>query len=317
MKRLVLSACFAIVLIFVGRPFFQFPGEDYDLLATYPLPISEEGEASQWVGLVIDDKGSFWVSDAARDVIYRLDRAGRVQGRIDLAYGGEPVRPMHFTVQGETLFLTSFIQDRLFRYDLATSRLVPLGKEGSTVFDGPGAIVVDPRSGDWYVTDFYHHQVVHGSKAGEVMDTFGGDGSRYLGDFHYPTDLEEDGMGHVWVADGYAHRLQQLDPTTGSRRRVGGFHGLGVKGPFRGWFNVVSGLGMDRQGNIYAADFYNHRVQKFSPEGRLLAVLGTGTGLAQVRLRYPTDVAVAHDGTVYVLDSGNHRMVVYQKREEG
>ena len=47
----------------------------------------------------------------------------------------------------------------------------------------------------------------------------------------------------------------------------------------------------------YVADFYNHRVQKFTPEGRFVAQWGGG-GRGNGRFHYPTDVAVGPRGDV-------------------
>ena len=49
------------------------------------------------------------------------------------------------------------------------------------------------------------------------------------------------------------------------------------------------------------ADFYNHRVQKFSAEGEFLASFGSpGSGPGQ--LDRPIDMAVDENGSIYVVD---------------
>jgi len=50
------------------------------------------------------------------------------------------------------------------------------------------------------------------------------------------------------------------------------------------------------------ADMDNGRVQKLSPAGRFLTAIRAG-------FDRPTDVAVASDGTVYVVDFGHDRVV--------
>jgi hypothetical protein len=58
-------------------------------------------------------------------------------------------------------------------------------------------------------------------------------------------------------------------------------------------------------GNIFATDFYNHRVQKFRPDGTFLNSFGKqGTGPGE--FRHPVRLAVASDGSVFVADFGNH-----------
>ena len=55
------------------------------------------------------------------------------------------------------------------------------------------------------------------------------------------------------------------------------------------------------------ADFYNHRVQKFSPEGDFLVTIGEpGNGPGQ--FDRPTDAVVDREGNLYVVDFGNDRI---------
>ena len=61
------------------------------------------------------------------------------------------------------------------------------------------------------------------------------------------------------------------------------------------------------QGNVYVADFYNHRIQVFDSEGKFLSVLGSEGG-GDGQLHYPTDVAFDGEGNIYVADAYNYRV---------
>ncbi|RMF06938.1 MAG: 6-bladed beta-propeller, partial [Alphaproteobacteria bacterium] len=61
------------------------------------------------------------------------------------------------------------------------------------------------------------------------------------------------------------------------------------------------------EGNIFVADFYNHRIQKFSPDGTFLTAFGS-KGHAPGEFFHPIAVDVAPDGTVFVTDHGNSRV---------
>ena len=75
-----------------------------------------------------------------------------------------------------------------------------------------------------------------------------------------------------------------------------------------------SGIAVDGTGAVYIADTGNHRVLKAETDGTITTVAGTGTagysgdgGLATAaQLRWPTGMAVAGDGTVYIADTNNH-----------
>ncbi len=82
---------------------------------------------------------------------------------------------------------------------------------------------------------------------------------------------------------------------------------MDVSGPFNGWFAVVTSLAVDRQGNVFVADFYNARVQKFAADGTFLTAFG-GKGSGPGQFHYVIAVAVADDGSVFVADFGNNRI---------
>lgn len=69
----------------------------------------------------------------------------------------------------------------------------------------------------------------------------------------------------------------------------------------------MTGLAVDRSGNVYVADFYNHRIQKFDPAGNFLTSFGV-RGRGPGEFTYAISVAVADDGTVFAVDHGNHRV---------
>lgn len=87
------------------------------------------------------------------------------------------------------------------------------------------------------------------------------------------------------------------------RLEPGGRLIAGEAGRGRGQLQRPAGLAVDLGGNVYVADSRNNRVQKFGPDGRLVAVLG-GPRL----FNEPWGVAVDGDGHVYVADTWNHRI---------
>jgi DNA-binding beta-propeller fold protein YncE len=70
------------------------------------------------------------------------------------------------------------------------------------------------------------------------------------------------------------------------------------------------GITLDSDGNIYVADWRNDRIQKFTAEGKFLAVFGEH-GEADGQLNHPSSVAVDSEGYVYVADWGNERVQVF------
>lgn len=72
-------------------------------------------------------------------------------------------------------------------------------------------------------------------------------------------------------------------------------------------FATPVGMAEDNAGNLYVADMGNSRIVKLSPDGVVLARLGTlGTGPGQFDL--PFGVAVDGEGNLLVSDTANSRL---------
>ena len=79
--------------------------------------------------------------------------------------------------------------------------------------------------------------------------------------------------------------------------------------PASGSSALCGASAVDGSSNVYAADSFNSRVQKFSSSGIYLAQFGTvGTGNGQFGPNSPTGVTVDKDGNVYATDNDNGRV---------
>ena len=134
-------------------------------------------------------------------------------------------------------------------------------------------------------------------------------------------EVDKDGKS-VWVfdrcgsntcANSPLNPIQKFDPT-----------GKFVTSFGANIFNVPHGLGVDRDGNVYASDqiVSNGRgavVVKFSPTGQILMVLGHlgQPGNGRDFLSAPTDIAIAPNGDIYVTDghggASNDRIMKFSK----
>jgi len=67
------------------------------------------------------------------------------------------------------------------------------------------------------------------------------------------------------------------------------------------------GMAIDSKDNIYVADTYNNRIQKFDSKGNFITKYGT-KGNKEGEFNLPIGIAVNKKGEVYVVDSGNYRI---------
>ena len=193
---------------------------------------------------------------------------------------------------------------------LESQRRPTLGRSGSGPgeFDAPGGVAVAADSQLW-VADFYNQRIQQLAADGRFVRQWGNTGKIGVraGEFNYPTAVAIGPEGTVYVADGYNDRIQAFDGQGAFLRKWGGPFALNIFGPFNGWFATVTGVAVDRQGKLFAADFYNHRIQKFSADGGFLTSFGSrGDGPGQ--FEYAVAVTVAGDGTLFAVDFGNGRI---------
>ena len=94
-------------------------------------------------------------------------------------------------------------------------------------------------------------------------------GSGTPGDlFNQPSDVAWDSAGDIFVADGYRNsRIAKFD-------KDGKFvKSWGSRGAEQGQFNSLTSLATDSQGNVYAADRGNKRIQVFTSDGEFKSAI--------------------------------------------
>ena len=85
---------------------------------------------------------------------------------------------------------------------------------------------------------------------------------------------------------------------------------IGSKGYGNGQFSSPAGVTFDSDDHLYVVDHSNHRVQKFTTDGKYLLQFG-GEGSGDGQLKYPRGLA-SHDHKVYISDCNNKRISVFQ-----
>ena len=128
-----------------------------------------------------------------------------------------------------------------------------------------------------------------GGRGGGALPGAGAEGET----FQRPTDVAWDRAGNIYVADGYGNaRVAKYEPTGKYIKS------WGSRGTAPGQFNVVHGIAVDAQGNVYVADEGNRRVQVFDGNGTFKTQwLNVGTPTALCLTTGPRQyMYVAHTG---------------------
>lgn len=136
---------------------------------------------------------------------------------------------------------------------------------------------------------------------------------------NFANHLVADAEGNLFVADTGNNRVRKVTPdgiiTTVAGTGKHGFRGDG--GPaVEAEISVPAAIAIDREGNLFIADFRNHRIRKVSTAGIMSTIAGNGNpkhngdGMPVLESQFgePCGVAVDNDGYVYIGDQINNRV---------
>jgi sugar lactone lactonase YvrE len=169
------------------------------------------------------------------------------------------------------------------------------GSGTNAVFKGPYAIAID-SFGFFYVTDIWNNKIRKITPEGQV--------TTFASGFDDPSGIAVDKeSGNVFVYDRLGgNQIEKITPSG----EVSSFAS--------GEFSHSRGLFIDDVGNIYIADFGNHRIKKVSATGVVTTVAGGEAGFADgigtvAQFNSPIFIASnSNSGDLYVSDSVNHRV---------
>lgn len=116
-----------------------------------------------------------------------------------------------------------------------------------------------------------------------------------------------DAEGNIYVSDPATNRIRKITPEGVVTTFAGVSPGGHADGPVQeAMFKKPTGMAADAQGNLYVADYGNHRIRKIDPSGMVTTVAGTGvSGNADgpantAEFTHPRCVTLDKDGNIYV-----------------
>lgn len=210
---------------------------------------------------------------------------------------------------------------------------------GSFGYSGDGGFATDAKlhrptdvsldsEGNLYIADSFNHVVrkvdtsgIISTYAGTGVEGYSGDGGlAVLAQLSTPWGIAVDpDTGLLYVSEFTGHRIRIVAPDG----LIGTFGGVGTCGYFGdgGFFTgarvcAPSGMSFDTNGNMLFADTYNNVVRRIDSLGRIETVAGTtlpaytGDEIPAViaSLNWPTGVAIAPGGEIYIADQYNNRI---------
>ena len=129
----------------------------------------------------------------------------------------------------------------------------------------PYGIYFDLPSNSLTIANTIGHNIVRWEKGASHWTLVVGNSNGLSGssstDLNTPVDVTTDPMGNVYIADTYNHRIQFFPVGQSTGITIAGVNQ--TQGTNASLLNAPYTLALDSQLNLYVADTYNHRVQKF------------------------------------------------------
>jgi sugar lactone lactonase YvrE len=293
-------------------------------------------------GVAVDIAGDVYVADSDNACIRKVTPAGVVTTYAGaLEQGGGLDGPLAIARFNQPTGLARDASGNLYVGDrwnhslrkIGTNGLVSTlaGTLGQAAFaDGTGAdarfwepagVSVD-ATGNVLVADTLNRAIRKVTPAGVVTTLAGApaisgtnDGVAASARFNNPRGIAADVWGNVYVGDTWNQTLRRISPE-GLVSIVAGHPGWGGGDDGQGGdarFSELWGLTCDWDGNVFAADRWNHTIRKITPDGWVTTLAGEpgqsgaadGVG-REARFNEPFGVAVDSAGNVFVADHSNH-----------
>lgn len=242
---------------------------------------STTAQFSRPVGIVMDEIGNFFVADRGNHCIRKILPSGEVS-----------------TIAGG---VRGFVD----------------GIGTAARFNEPSDLAIDGQS-NLYVSDANNHKIRKIDPRGHVSTLAGSiegfeDGSATEAKFNRPTDVVVDHESNLYVTDARNNRIRKIAPDGTVTTLAGSAQGFQDGVLAEALFDNPSGLAIDTLGNLYVADFTNHRIRKISVDGTVSTLAGSVSGSlngsgAEAQFALPYGLVVDAEHNVYVMDAHNHRI---------
>ena len=265
--------------------------------------------------VAIGPDGSVYIADQSSSVVQVFGPDGSFRREVGRAgtRPGELTSVGAITVAADNTLFVADGNNRIDRFDAAGNFLGSFGRRGTGVGEfnfGKGGGNDAPAGGGLvtsgnllFVSDSLNDRVqrfnLDGSGGVEILPP---------GRLYNPRGLAIRGQRLI-IADDKNHRLVVTDFGGRVIRTVGS--GQGARG---NQFSFPFGVAIDPQGRVFVADDINQRVLRFGPQPNYKYRARWGHyGTAPGQLAYPRAIASDAAGALYVTNTGNDRIDVFDR----
>ncbi|MBI4478483.1 MAG: hypothetical protein HY651_00505 [Acidobacteria bacterium] len=328
-----------IITTVAGNGQYGFSGDGVQATAT---------RLASPAGLAIDGSGNLYIADLNNHRVRNVDTNGIITtyagdgvagfaGDGGLATSASMKQPSGVAIDSSgNLYIadSSNLRVRMVSPAGLMSTVAGTGVDGSAGDGGPAtsatlgfpyAVAVD-AAGNLYIGGAFNGRIRKVNSSGTITTVAGG-GSNFPGDGGLATNaalssargVAVDATGILYIGESFNARIRSVssDGTITTLAGTGLTNFAGDGGPaISASLSQPYHVAVDADGNLYIADWLNHRIRKVSANGIISTVAGTGVAgysgdgdsAVSASLKEPHGVEVDAAGNIYFSDSSNNRI---------
>lgn len=290
--------------------------------------------------IAMDSKGVMFAADLGNCMVRRIDTdgststvAGAVSGGFKDGKGNQGLMkfPIGIELAPDGSIFVADHENHAIRQLFPDGTLTTVAGEpdrpgsadgglASAQFNQPYGVKLD-KTGTLWICDTQNGLIR--KLANSQVTTFAGSTPGYANGklrdakFYMPSYLNFDENGNTFIADKHNHCIRKISPDG----MVTTFSGTPTQAGYRdgeagqAMFNQPCNIQIDKLGNLYVNDLWNHCIRLVYPDGYVITLAGKGgtegyrEGPGENALfKHPQGCTLDKDGNLFVTDSANQRI---------
>lgn len=295
-------------------------------------------------GVDFDSKGNMYIVELEGGRVHKMPPGEKCQviggnGEKGYAGDGKPVKQavfngMHNVLVGadDSVYISDSWNYCIRKIDAQSGIISTIAGTGKKGFSGDGGqavkakfsyimnIIMNPAKDKIYMSDIQNRRVRMVDLKSGLVSTVAGTGKKgkakegelaVKSPLLDPRAVAVDSKGHLYILERGGHMLLKVDQD-GKVKIVAGTGKKGFKDgkALEAQLNGPKYICVDKNDNVFIADDFNHAIRKFDPVTETVTtILGKGFGDKNIKLNRPHGVTFHKDGSLYVSDSWNDRVL--------